>query len=100
VTADASPSAAHDDRLDDIAAGLGEAGLTVHLDQTADGQHVTATWSPPGRKEIEVIVDEDLYIELRWWADPAATPPGLVRAITAAARAAAAPAVDLGGAQP
>lgn len=40
----------------------------------------------PGRREIEVVVDEDGYAELRWWAAPGATPADVAAVITAPLR--------------
>jgi hypothetical protein len=76
--------------MSDIAAGLRDAGLAADLARTAAGLHVIATSGPPGHQQVEVIVDEDLYIELRWWADPGATPAEVTGAVTAVVRTAAA----------
>jgi hypothetical protein len=57
-----------------IAAELSGAGLIVQLHQTRAGLDLTATRYHTDRREIEVLVDEDGYTELRYWADRAATP--------------------------
>jgi len=67
-----------------IAAALSAAGLTADLHRTAAGLDVTATARPPGLKETEVLVDEDGYIEIRWWAAPGAAADQVAAAITRA----------------
>jgi len=57
-----------------VAAQLSAAGLVTVVQETSAGLDLTATSHQPGRKEVEVVVDEDGYAELRWWADPGATP--------------------------
>lgn len=57
-------------------------GLPAILNETAAGLDMTATLSRPGRKELDVIVDEDGYAELHWWADPGTTPAELAAVIT------------------
>jgi len=67
-----------------IAAALTAAGLAADLDQTAAGRYVTAVMRQPGQRETEVILDEDGYIELRWWAAPGATAEEIAGAVTRA----------------
>jgi hypothetical protein len=57
-----------------IAAELSGAGLIVQLHQSRAGLDLTATHYHSDRREIEVLIDEDGYTELRYWADQAATP--------------------------
>jgi hypothetical protein len=86
---DDSDSQAREDWIRDIDAALSAAGLTTQLNQTAGGLDVTATIHLPGRKPAGIVVDEDVYVELRWWSDPAATPQHVTAAITSALTAAA-----------
>lgn len=65
-----------------IAAQLLTNGLPAVLNETAAGLDMTATLSRPGHKELDVIVDEDGYAELHWWADPGTTPAELAAVIT------------------
>jgi len=92
-----------------IAAGLSAAGLAADLHETTASLDVTAVVHQPGRKETEVtrketevIVDEDGYIELRWRTGPGATPAEVTGAITRALTAitTAPPAVARDGARP
>jgi hypothetical protein len=46
------------------AAELASAGLAAGVLQTRDVLDVTASLREPGRKDVEVIVDEDLYVEV------------------------------------
>jgi hypothetical protein len=92
-----------DDWVTGIAARLRAAGFSVAVHKTAAGPHVTATWHRPGRKEVELIVDEAGYIELRWWADGQATSASLadvLSAVTFTALTVAAHAADDGDARP
>ncbi len=45
---------------------------------------VTATLDRPGVKASEVIVDEDGYVELRYWNPPTATPEQITSVIVRA----------------
>jgi hypothetical protein len=76
-----------EDRADwirDIDTALAAAGLTTRLNQTAAGFDVTAALHPSGDKPADVVVDEDGYVELRWWSDPGATPRQVAAVITSA----------------
>lgn len=57
-----------------IAAGLGSGGLVAEVNQTRGVLDITATSERPGGKPVEVVVDEDGYVELRYWNRPGATP--------------------------
>jgi hypothetical protein len=70
-------------RMRAIAAGLADAGLDVCLNETRGVLDVTATLDRPGAKASEVIVDEDDYIELRYWSQPGATPSRSPRSLSA-----------------
>jgi hypothetical protein len=57
-----------------IAAGLSAAGLITDVHETpAAGLDVSAIARQPGRRDTEAVVDEDGYVELRWWVSPDAT---------------------------
>ncbi len=74
-------------RMRAIAAGLEAAGLTTRLHDTRAALDITATLHQPGCKETEVIVDQDGYVEIRYWNHAGATPARvtavIVRALTA-----------------
>jgi hypothetical protein len=75
-----------------VAAQLSAAGLASVVHETSAGLDLTATSHHPGRRDIEVVVDEDGYAELRWWAAPGAAPADVAAGITRAiASVAAAP---------
>lgn len=57
-----------------IAAGLGSGGLVAEVNQTRGVLDINATLRRPGGKPVEVVVDEDGYVELRYWNRPGATP--------------------------
>jgi hypothetical protein len=58
-----------------VAAELSAAGLDTRLHEGRDSIDVTGTAkAEPGGQEIEVIVDEDNYVELHYWSSPGATP--------------------------
>jgi hypothetical protein len=57
-----------------IAAGLTAGGLVAQVNQTRGVLDITATLERPGGKQAEVVVDEDGYVELRYWNRPGATP--------------------------
>lgn len=68
-------------RMRAIAAELSAAGLDAHLHEGRDSIDVTAVGKPePGGREIEAVVDDDGYVELRYWNAPGAT-PAQVRAV-------------------
>jgi hypothetical protein len=59
--------------MQEIAAGLQAAGLTAHVHQTAGVLDVTAELDRLGGKATEVIIDDDHYVEIRYWNPPGAT---------------------------
>ena len=75
-----------------IAAELTAAGLNAHVHQASEVLDITATLSRAGRKDSHVIIDEDGYVELRYWNDPAATPAQIAVTITRALAAITGPA--------
>lgn len=62
------------DSLRAMAASLAASGLTTHLTDARSGLDLTAVLSPSGKREAEIIIDEDGYAELRYWVPPGATP--------------------------
>ena len=75
----AAPAQYDTQRLRAMAADLAAHGLTTHLTDSRAGLDLTATLSPSGRREAELIIDEDGYAELRYWIPPG-TPPAEVTA--------------------
>jgi hypothetical protein len=68
-------------RMRAIAAELSAAGLDAHLHEGRDSIDITAISKPvSGGREIEAVVDDDGYVELRYWNQPDAT-PAQVRAV-------------------
>jgi anti-sigma regulatory factor (Ser/Thr protein kinase) len=77
---DAAALAQYDaERMRAMAAELTAQGLTTHLTDSRAGLDLTATLSPSGKREAELIIDEDGYAELRYW-NPPGTPPAQVTA--------------------
>jgi hypothetical protein len=60
-------------RMHAVAGTLAAAGLTARVHSTRGVLDVTARLDQPGRKQIEVICDDDLYVEVRYWNPPDAT---------------------------
>ncbi|HEX9354841.1 MAG TPA: SAM-dependent methyltransferase [Streptosporangiaceae bacterium] len=65
---------------------LSAAGLTASLNVTRDIPDVTARLPQPGGRDITVIVDDDGYIELRFWARPGTSPSHITTMLTGAIR--------------
>jgi hypothetical protein len=63
-----------------IEAGLAACGVTTHLTDSQAGLDLTATLSPSGKRDAEIIIDEDGFAELRYW-NPPGTSPAEVTAI-------------------
>jgi hypothetical protein len=61
-----------------ITTGL-QAALTAYLHDTNGVLDISATVRRPGNKDTHVIVDDDLYVEIRYWNRPW-TPPERVAA--------------------
>ena len=70
-------------RMSAISTGLAGAGLAAVVHDTRGVLDVTATLDRPG-KATEVIVDEDGYVEIRYWNNPDATPEQVTAVITSA----------------
>jgi hypothetical protein len=77
-------------RMGAIATGLAAAGLAAAVHDTCGVLDVTAELDRPGGKATEVILDEDGYVEIRYWNDPDAAPEQVTAVITAALAAIAA----------
>src|ERR1700722_1546230 len=63
---------------------LTTAGLTAALNVTRETPDITARLPQPGGRDITVIIDDDGYIELRFWASPGATPSQVTSTLTRA----------------
>jgi hypothetical protein len=63
---------------------LTAAGVTACLNVTRDIPDVTARLPQPGGRDIRIIIDDDGYIELRFWASPGATPSQITTTLTRA----------------
>jgi len=63
---------------------LTAAGLTARLNVTRDIPDVTAWLPQPGGRDIKIIIDDDGYIELRFWTSPGTTPSHVTRILTGA----------------
>jgi hypothetical protein len=61
-------------RMRAIADGLAARGMITCLHDSRAGLDVTASLRLPGRREAELVVDEDGYAELRYWYPPDADP--------------------------
>ena len=59
--------------MHDIAECLRAAGLAARLHTSAAGRDITAVACRPGGRETEVVLDEDGYVEIRYWNPPGAT---------------------------
>ena len=81
MTETTSDTAAH---LRVIEAELTAAGLATRLHESPGGADLTAALRPPGQREIEVVIDEDGYTELRYWASLNVTPAHAAATITSA----------------
>jgi hypothetical protein len=75
-------------RLEDIAGHLTVAGLRTCLCQTRHTTYLTVvSRAASGKPEVEAVVDDDGYVELRFWPSPSATPTQIAAAITRATTA-------------
>jgi hypothetical protein len=70
---------------------LTAAGLTAVLNVTRDTPDITARLPQPGGRDITIIVDDDGYIELRYWTRHGATPSQITAALTSAITAITSP---------
>jgi hypothetical protein len=71
-------------RMRAIAAELTAAGLQTRLYQSPSSVDVTATRPQGHHRAMEAVVDEDNYVELRYWHPADATPAQIVAVITRA----------------
>jgi hypothetical protein len=60
------------------------AGLDARVHDIRGVLDVTATLHRPGCKDTGITVDEDHYVQVSWWDDPAATPAQAVARISRA----------------
>lgn len=95
----AAPAQYDAERMRAIAAEVAACGLTTHLTDSRAGLDLTATLSPSGKREAELIIDEDGYTELRYW-NPPGTPPAEVTATAVRALNAVTRAAQVGGPDP
>lgn len=71
-------------RMRAIADELSLAGLATCLHESRTSIDVTATLTAVGQRETEITVDEDAYIEMRFWHRADATPAQVAHLITSA----------------
>jgi hypothetical protein len=71
-------------RMRAVAAALTAAGLTAQVYMTRGVLDVTATWERADGKAAEVVVDDDGYVEVRYWNHPQATPAQVATVIVRA----------------
>jgi hypothetical protein len=84
------------ERMDAVAAGLRAAGLVVGLHETDGLLDVTATLRLPGRREIEVIADDDGYVQVSWWCPAGALPEQVTASVGRVVAAITSPDVNPG----
>jgi phage-related protein len=68
-------------RMGGLAEQLTASGLQATVHETHHVFDITATLQQPERKDVDVVIDEDGYTEVRYWADPAASPEETVAVI-------------------
>lgn len=78
MTISSEPTSAAAVRLHQIAAGLTGLGFIARTHRTRAGTDLTATRHSPDHRDIQVIVDEDGYTEVRYWASLSCTPADAV----------------------
>jgi len=71
-------------RMHAVVTALTAAGLTAQVHVTRGLLDVTATWERADGKAAEVIVDDDGYVEVRYWNHPWATPAQVATVIVRA----------------
>jgi hypothetical protein len=75
-----------------VAADLSAAGLDVGTNgDEVTGLDLTATFRPRGRSAAEIMLDEDGYAEIRWYASQAGAPAEVAAAMARILAAVAAP---------
>jgi hypothetical protein len=65
------------------AAALAAAGLDAKVHSTRGVLDITASLHQPGGRSVEVIVDEDGYVQICYWNAHGATAAQVVEVITA-----------------
>lgn len=70
-------------RMRATAAALAAAGLDAKVHSTRGVLDITASLRQPGGRSVEVIVDEDRYVQISYWNAPGATAAQVVAVITA-----------------
>jgi hypothetical protein len=65
------------------AAALAAAGLDATVHSTRGVFDIAASLHQPGGRAVEVIVDEDGYVQISYWNAPGATPAQVVEVISA-----------------
>lgn len=74
-------------RMQAVADALSVAGMAATVSQTRTAVEVIATLRVQGQREIEAVIDEDGYAELRFWHQPDATPAQISATISRAVNA-------------
>ena len=69
-------------RMRAVAAELTAAGLDARVYDTHGVLDIAAILYRPGSKDTDVTVDEDGYVELRYWSPPGATPAQITATIS------------------
>ena len=59
-------------------------GLTAALNVTRETPDITARLPQPAGRDITIIIDDDGYIELRFWASRGTTPSQVTSTLTRA----------------
>lgn len=70
--------------LAEIVAALVPGGVSGELHDTLDRLDVTASFDWPGHQKINVTVDDDGSVELRWREEPDTSPADVAAAIICA----------------
>lgn len=60
-------------RMRAIEAVFASNGLTTHLTDARAGLDLSAVLSPSGKREAEIWVDENGYVEVRYWSPAGST---------------------------
>ena len=70
-------------RIRATAAALAATGLDAKVHSTRGVLDITASLHQPGGRPVEIIVDEDGYVQISYWNAPGATAAQVVAVITA-----------------
>jgi hypothetical protein len=60
-------------RMRVIESVFASSGLTTHLTDARAGLDLSAVLSPSGKREAEIWVDENGYVEVRYWSPEGST---------------------------